>query len=430
MAYIEETRAPVVPSLGEATLVWLKIGLLSFGGPTAQIALMHKEIVEERAWLSEQQYLNALSFCMLLPGPEAMQLATYAGWRLHGTIGGLIAGLLFVLPGALVIMALATIYSVFGDVPLVDALFYGIKAAVLVIVVDALLRVSKKSLSTRLHWTIAGVAFVGIFFLSVPYPLIVAFAALLGWFIGVEKAITVEDKPASVSFGSTLSTGAIGLAVWAAPFILLAVFGANDILLQVGVFFSQLAVVTFGGAYAVLAYMAQDVVVDFGWLTAGEMVDALGLAETTPGPLILVTQFVGFLAGFQEGGLLLGFLAATVALWVTFAPCFLWIFAGAPYIDWISEQPRLRSTLKAITAAVVGVILNLSLWFALHFLFSEVQQERLGLVTLWKPNLASIEWLALALFGLSGFMAFWLHWGIIRVLAIASVTGCALHLLL
>ncbi|WP_282078815.1 chromate efflux transporter [Epibacterium ulvae] len=430
MTHIEETQTPVAPSLGEATRVWLKIGLLSFGGPAAQIALMHKEIVEGRAWLSEQQYLNALSFCMLLPGPEAMQLATYVGWRLHGTLGGLIAGLLFVLPGAFVIMALATIYSLFGNVPLVDALFYGIKAAVLVIVVEALRRVSKKALSTWLHWAIAGMAFVGIFFLSVPYPLIVAFAALLGWFVAVEETTKVEDKLVSVSFKRTLSTGAIWLAVWAAPFILLAVFGANDILLQVGAFFSQLAVVTFGGAYAVLAYMAQDVVVDFGWLTAGEMVDALGLAETTPGPLILVTQFVGFLAGFQGGGFWLGFLAAIVALWMTFAPCFLWIFTGAPYIDWVSDQPRLRSALKAITAAVVGVILNLSLWFALHVLFSEVQQERFGLVTLWNPNLASIEWLAFALLGLSAFMAFWLHWDIIRVLAIASVAGCTVHLLL
>lgn len=430
MGHIEQTRATAEPSLGEATRVWLRIGLLSFGGPAAQIALMHNEIVEERAWLSEQQYLNALSFCMLLPGPEAMQLATYAGWRLHGTLGGLIAGLLFVLPGAFVIMALATIYSLFGDVPLVDALFYGIKAAVLVVVVEALLRVSKKALSAQLHWIIAGLAFFGIFFLSVPYPLIVAFAACWGWFLCDEEAITVEIKPVSVSFGRTLSTGAIWLAVWAAPFVVLAVFGANAFLLQLGAFFSQLAVVTFGGAYAVLAYMAQDVVVDFGWLTAVEMVDALGLAETTPGPLILVTQFVGFLAGFQEGGLWLGFLAAIVALWVTFAPCFLWIFAGAPYIDWISERPRLRSALKAITAAVVGVILNLSLWFALHVLFSEVQQESFGLVTLWSPNLASIEWLALALFGLSAFMAFWLHWGIIRVLAIASVAGCTVSLLL
>ncbi len=415
-------------SLSQATRVWWKIGILSFGGPAAQIALMHKEVVQEREWLSEQHYLNALSFCMLLPGPEAMQLATYAGWRLHGVVGGLIAGLLFVLPGAAIIMALAAIYSLFGDVPLVNALFYGIKAAVLVIVLEALLRVSKKALTERIHWGIAALAFLGIFFLSVPYPIIVLLAALWG---GLRAQPKIEEsKAAPVSIWRTLSTVLIWLGIWALPFLILLAIGAPPILAQIGQFFSTLAVVTFGGAYAVLAYMAQDVVTQFGWLTAGEMVDALGLAETTPGPLILVTQFVGFIAGFKEGGMSMALAAASVALWVTFAPCFLWIFAGAPYIEWISNQPRLRGALSAITAAVVGVILNLSIWFALHVLFGQVQKVEWGVLTLWQPRFASIEWLALGLFGLSSVLALRYHWGILQILALCAVLGGALHLLL
>lgn len=418
------------PTLAQATRVWAKIGLLSFGGPAAQIALMHKEVVEARGWLSERQFLNALSFCMLLPGPEAMQLATYAGWRLHGRIGGLIAGLLFVLPGAVVIMALAAIYSIYGDVPLIEALFYGVKAAVLVIVVEALLRVARKALSRRAHWVIAGLAFTGIFFFSIPYPVIVLLAAFAGATMRapVEPPQTIDMT--HVSTRKTLTTIALWLAIWLAPFAALMALGAPQLLIEVGQFFSTLAVVTFGGAYAVLAYMAQDVVVQFGWLTAGEMVDALGLAETTPGPLILVTQFVGFLAGFKDGGIALGLAAAIIALWVTFAPCFLWIFAGAPYIEWISNQPRLKGALSAITAAVVGVILNLSIWFALHVLFTEVRPTQLGPLTLWQPILASIEWLAVALFALNCVLAFRLHWGILRILAVASLLGAVLRLLM
>lgn len=430
MIRLNEVPVGVGPSLGAATRVWLKIGVLSFGGPAAQIALMHKEVVEDRKWLSEQQFLNALSFCMLLPGPEAMQLATYAGWRLHGTLGGLIAGLLFVIPGAVVMMTLAVIYSIYGNVPLVEALFYGIKAAVLVIVVEALLRVAKKALSQKLHWIIAGLAFIGIFFFSIPYPLIVLMAGLFGWLLGTTQEMQRVVDMAHVSVRKTLGAVVSWLAIWLLPLFALTWVGAPEILTEVGRFFSTLAIVTFGGAYAVLAYMAQDVVVQFGWLTAGEMVDALGLAETTPGPLILVTQFVGFLAGFREDGLFLGLAAAMVALWVTFAPCFLWIFTGAPYIEWISSQPRLKGALKAITAAVVGVILNLSIWFALHVLFTTVSRQQLGPVTLWRPDVATIEWLALALFLLSCFLAFRLHWGIIRILLVASALGAALRLIL
>jgi len=426
----KQTSETPVPTLAEATRVWLRIGLLSFGGPGAQISLMHKEVVDQRSWLSEEQFLNALSFCMLLPGPEAMQLATYAGWRMHGTVGGLIAGLLFVIPGAIVIMLLALIYSLFGEVPLVAALFYGIKAAVLVIVLEALFRVSKKALSRIIHWVIAVLAFISIFFLSIPYPVIVLTAGIAGYFLTSSSAQFSTTQAPRLPLIQFARTVVVWLAIWWFPLVALALFNAHEILLEIGRFFSTLAVVTFGGAYAVLAYMAQDVVVQFGWLNAGEMVDALGLAETTPGPLILVTQFVGFLAGFNSGGPLLGFSAALVALWVTFTPCFLWIFSGAPYIDWISSQPKLKSALTAITASVVGVILNLSIWFALHVLFGSVEQKTIGPLTLWHPEWLSIQWLSLALFFLSGFLVFRLHWGIAKVLLVVSILGAVLRLLI
>ncbi len=423
----DSSNAP--PSLAEASRVWWKIGVVSFGGPAAQIALMHKEIVEARGWLGEQQYLNALSFCMLLPGPEAMQLATYAGWRLHGVLGGLIAGLLFVLPGAAVIMALATIYSLFGAVPIVEALFYGIKAAVLVIVIEALLRVSQRALKHRSHKAIALIAFTGIFFFALPYPLIVFCAAIYGW-ATASGALDPQAEPISapVSAWRTLRTVAIWLGIWALPFGLLITVNAPPLLLEIASFFSRLAVVTFGGAYAVLAYMAQDIVGNFGWVTPDQMVDALGLAETTPGPLILVTQFVGFLAGFKAGGLPLALAAGIVALWVTFAPCFLWVFTGAPFIEWISAQPRLRGALQAITAAVVGVILNLSIWFGLHVLFSEVSQVHWNGITLWRPTLSSIEWLTTALLGLNSILVFGYHWNILKILSVSSLLGAILHL--
>ncbi len=416
------------PSLSQATRIWWKIGVLSFGGPAAQISLMHREIVDENKWLCEKQFLNALSFCMLLPGPEAMQLATYAGWRLHGVIGGLIAGLLFVLPGAFIIMLLACIYALYGNVALVSALFYGIKAAVLVIVMEALIKVSKRALHQNVHWVIAALAFIGLFFLSVPYPMIILSAAIYGFFTSQKSKECVVAPTHSISITQTLKTVFIWLVIWLLPLWMLSLLGAPLILTDIGRFFSTLAVVTFGGAYAVLAYMAQDVVTQFNWLTAIEMIDALGLAETTPGPLILVTQFVGFLSGFKEGGIWLGILAAITALWVTFVPCFLWIFAGAPYIEWISNQPRLKGALTAITAAVVGVILNLSIWFALHVLFADVEQTNFGILTFWLPSLASIEVLALALFVLSAFLAFKYHWNLLKILALVAILGALLRL--
>lgn len=421
------------PSFQEALWIWARIGILSFGGPTAQIALMHRIIVDETKWLSEKLYLNALSFCMLLPGPEAMQLATYAGWRLHGTLGGLMAGLLFVLPGALVVLALALIYALFGQVPAVEAVFFGVKAAVLVIVVEALLRVAKRALKRRSHWLVAAISFAAIFFASVPFPLIVAAAALLGFCLGDGNAVPEPESPiATVPWKRTLATIGLWLAIWVAPLLALAAaVGRDHVLVQLSLFFSKLAVVTFGGAYAVLAYMAQDVVTHHGWLEAGQMMDGLGLAETTPGPLILVTEFVGYLAAFRHGGepaLVMGLLGAVVALWATFAPCFLWIFAGAPYLEWIISKPGLRGGLAFVTAAVVGVILNLAIWFALHVFFADVTLVRSGWLTLWVPELASLDWRVAVLAAISFVLLLQRHWGIASVLAVAAGLGLTVKL--
>ena len=428
MKHTDQPEPKTPPTLGEATRIWWKIGILSFGGPAAQIALLHREVVEIKKWLSEAQFLNALSFCMLLPGPEAMQLATYAGWRLHGIAGGLIAGLLFIIPGAVIIMALAAIYALYGQVPLFAVFFYGVKAAVLVIVMQALLRIARKALSHPLHWFIAACAFIGIFSLALPFPIIILAAGLFGFLVMTPAAAPPASQTAHLSLAKTGKTVLVWLCIWLAPLAALIVMGVPEILIEVGRFFSMLAVVTFGGAYAVLAYMAQDAVVQFGWLEASEMVDALGLAETTPGPLILVTQFVGFLAGFKQGGLLLGLGAALVALWVNFAPCFLWIFAGAPYIEWISNQPRLLNALKAITAAVVGVMLNLSIWFSLHVLFTDVSRHSFGIFVVWWPELAGLDVLALFLFLLSAILAFRFHWSLIRILLCSAGTGALLQL--
>ena len=428
------TQAAVIadkPSLSEATKIWAKIGLLSFGGPAAQISLMHKIVVEQMRWMNEKDFINALSFCMFLPGPEAMQLATYAGWRLHGKLGGFIAGLLFVLPGALVILALAIIYASLGDVPLIQALFLGVKAAVLIVVIEALLRISKKALKAPTLKVIALFAFIGIFFLNIPYPFIVLAAAIFGFICinDLEKDNTSQpSRPKGIK--ELLITVVTMLCIWWLPLLLIdSLFYEQQILTDIGAFFSRLSVVTFGGAYAVLAYMGQDVVNHWGWLTAGEMMDGLGLAETTPGPLILVTEFVVFLAAYREGGLYVGLAGAAITLWVTFVPCFLWIFAGAPYIEWICSQPRLKGALSAISAAVVGVILNLSVWFALHVMFSNVDAQQFGIVTLWQPDLNSIDWKVVFLSFMCGLLAFKLHWSIVRVLIISSVTGVALSFL-
>lgn len=413
------------PTIAEATKAYVKIGVLSFGGPAAQIALMHKIFVDENKWLDEKQYLSALSFCMLLPGPEAMQLVTYVGWRIHGTIGGLIAGLLFVIPGALVIFLLALLYAYFGNMGWMESAFLGVKAAVLVVVIEALLRVSKKALVEKIHWMIAGLAFVGIFVFELPYPVIVAMAGFAG-FVGVSGhsertgPLTVSEQ---VSWRKTFQTIVIWTCIWFIPLIAIGISTEWGFLYDVGLFFSKLATVTFGGAYAVLAYMSQEVVFDLKWLTTAQMMDGLGLAETTPGPLILVTEFVGFMAGFKEGGLALAFLAALLVLWVTFVPCFLWIFAGAPYIEWISAQPRLKGALSAITAAVVGVILSLSIWFGLHVLFGDVNKMTIGPLNIWKPSLGSTNILVLMLTCLSYYLLLIRHMNIIYVLGICSALG-------
>ncbi len=413
-------------SLGQAIRIWAQIGILSFGGPTAQIALMHRVIVDERKWLTEQQFLNALGFCMLLPGPEAMQLATYSGWRLHGVLGGLAAGLLFVIPGALVVLALSMIYAAYGNVSFVEAVFFGIKAAVLVIVIEALLRIAKRALKQTEHWLIAGLSFVAIFFLALPFPLIVFLAAVWGFF---RLAVHDDDgsqtqQPVATSFAGTLKTILLWLFIWIAPLAALyAVLGDGHVLSELGLFFSKLAVVTFGGAYAVLAYMGQDAVQHYQWLTTGQMMDGLGLAETTPGPLILVTEFVGYMAAYQHGSgpaWVMGLAGAGVALWATFAPCFLWIFAGAPYIDWINAQPRLKGALSAITASVVGVILNLAIWFGLHVFFKDVSLQDLGWLKLWTPDLLTLDWRVVALAIVSGYLLLGRHWGIASVLGVAS----------
>ncbi len=383
--------AAAPPTIGELLRVYGRIGLLSFGGPAGQISLMHRELVETRPWLSEQQFMGALSFCMFLPGPEAMQLATYSGWKLRGTVGGLIAGLLFVLPGALVILALASLYVQFGTVPLVQQAFLGIKAAVVVIVLQALLRMSRKALTSPLHWVLAGAAFVGIYVFDLPFPLLIAVAAILGaqFFAASNEQNTPVKRPPP-----PYRAIAIWGALWLAPLVFYWAINAQ-FLLQVGLFFSKLAMVTFGGAYAVLAYMSQAAVGDFGWLSTPQMIDALGLAETTPGPLILVTEFVGFLAGQAQGGYGLALLAALTTLWVTFVPCFLWIFAGAPYVDLIMAQPRFQGALAAITAAVTGVILNLSLWFMLNVLFTHTG-ENAPLAPVQGLNPAALILIALA----------------------------------
>ena len=437
MQTITNEQSAETPTLKAAFFVWLKVGLLSFGGPAAQIGLMHKWVVAENKWLSEKQYLNALSFCMLLPGPEAMQLATYAGWRMHGTLGGIIAGLLFVIPGALLIALLAFFYSVYSDVTVVNNLFLGIKAAVIVVVLEALLRVSKKSLVSGVQWVIAAAAFIGIFFLNVPFPLIVFAAAVLGYLSGHKQADSANIEKSSQAsvpnkpmLKSTLITVATWTTIWALPMLVLFAFTDQTLLTQLGVFFSKLAVVTFGGAYAVLAYLGQSVVADFGWLTAGEMMDGLGLAETTPGPLILVTEFVGFIAGYREGGLGLALAAAVLTLWVTFVPCFLWIFTGAPYLDWICDQPRLKGALNAITAAVVGVILNLSVWFALHVLFDRVERVSYGSLQLWIPDFSSLNIVVAILTALCMIAAFKYHWNIVKILCASAALGLVFSTLL
>lgn len=429
---MSQTDAGLQPSFAEALGVWLRIGLTSFGGPAGQIAMMHRVLVDEKKWLDEQTYLLALNFCTLLPGPEAMQLATYSGWRLHGVKGGLAAGLLFVLPGATLILALSALYAAYGSVPLVSALFTGIKAAVLAIVIDALFKISKRALKDRTAYIIAALSFAAIFLFGLPFPLIVLAAAAFGYFraTATDADLAARTTPAPVPVTQTFATLGIWLAIWIVPLAaVMAVLGTEHVLSKLAVFFSTLAIVTFGGAYAVLAYMAQEAVQTHGWLTAADMLNGLGLAETTPGPLILVTEFVGYLAAYRTAGtgspLAMGITGALVTLWATFAPCFLYIFAGAPYIEWLKNAPKLRSALAAITAAVVGVILNLSVWFALHVLFRTVEDVRWGPMHLAVPDVASIDWTAAVIAVVAAILLFRFHLGIMTTLAICAALGLA-----
>ncbi len=380
--------------------VFVKIGLLSFGGPAGQIALMHRILVDEKEWLDEQSFLNALNFCMLLPGPEAMQLATFAGWRLRGISGGLIAGGLFVLPGAVVMLILSIGYVAFSGTSMLSGIFLGVKAAILVVVVQALITLSRRALTQTQHYVISGAAFVGLFFFNLSYPVIVIASGVYGAFFlsAYHKAPQILSPEgaqipqlSAFSFGRFAITFGVGLCLWLCPLVIVFWGIGVPFLAELGWFFSKLALVTFGGAYAVLAYMAQDVVGAYGWLNPAQVLDGLGLAETTPGPLILVTQFVAFVAGFQQGGYALALMAVSLGLWVTFVPCFLWIFLGAPYVQRLSSQPRLWGALGAVTAAVVGVILNLSVWFALQVSFETVLELRMGLLTFWVPQLASVD---------------------------------------
>ena len=420
-----DTTHTAPDTTGEQLKIWGQIGLQSFGGPTAQIALMHRVLVEEKGWLTEQQFLSALSFCMLLPGPEAMQLATYAGWRRSGVMGGLIAGSLFVLPGAAVILLLATLYMSYGQISAVQFAFLGVKAAVLAIVVDALIKISKRALTGGFQYALAIGAFMALFAFQLPFPLVILIAAILGFLF--QKA-DIESTPLTSAPSNKLAglvkTVVIFGLLWGVPVAgLFLVLGPDHILTGIATFFSKLAVVTFGGAYAVLAYMVDDVVSNQGWLQTEQMIDGLGLAETTPGPLILVTEFVGFVAAYQADHAMSfaqGFAGAVVTLWVTFIPCFLWIFAGAPYIDWISSRPRLKSALSAITAAVVGVIANLSLWFSLHILFADLKPTSIGPATVITPDLASIDLFSVGLTLLSGYLLIIRKWNLFWLLGLAA----------
>jgi len=410
----------------EMLQVFGRIGLLSFGGPAAQIALMHQELVEKRNWLTEAQFLRALSFCMLLPGPEAMQLATYAGWKRGGIIGGLIGGGLFVLPGALIIAVLALAYGAFGNLPVVQALFLGVKAAVVIIVIGALIKIAKRALIKPSHKWLAFTAFVALFVFALPFPLVILIAALFGA-IGASSTQATTPLPTG-SMRKSIAILSTGCLLWAAP-IVVVVLSDNRFLVEVGVFFSTLAVVTFGGAYAVLAYMTQEVVVTFGWLRTAQMMDALGLAETTPGPLILVTQFVGMIAGLSEGGITMALIAGVLTLWVTFVPCFIWIFAGAPLIDWLDGRPRLQGSLAAITTAVVGVIANISLWFALHVFFATVVPLHWGPVQSIWPQLETLQLLPVGLAAIAAVLLLKKGWSLPRVLLICAALSLIFNLL-
>lgn len=451
----QSSRRSAPPAHGiafsDAIRVWARIALLSFGGPAGQIALMHRILVEEKRWIGEARFLHALNFCMVLPGPEAQQLATYLGWIMHRTLGGFVAGVLFILPGFVVIMGLSALYALHGQSAPVAAVFFGLKAAVLAIVLQAVQRVGRRALKNHSMRAIAGLSFLGIFVLNLPFPVILVSAGLIGaaaaraghrdFAIGSgHRDQDAEYSDQNSALGSSLPAhaaisgrwslriGACLGAAWLTPVAgLVWWLGPDDTFTRIALFFSQMAVVTFGGAYAVLAYVAQQVVETYGWLSPSEMLDGLGMAETTPGPLILVLQYVGFLAGFRDPHglppLLAGALAASLTVWVTFVPCFLWIFLGAPYIEVLRSNTALAGALAAITAAVVGVIANLAAWFALHAIFQRQYDLAIGPITVDLPELASLDPWALGLVLLAVLAIFRLRLGIVPVLLGSAFAG-------
>jgi chromate transporter len=427
------------PTLAEARVAWTRVALLSFGGPAGQIAVMHRILVEEKRWISDARFLHALNFCMLLPGPEAQQLATYIGWLLHGPRGGLIAGTLFILPGAVALMALSWLYVLYGEVAIVSAAFFGLKAAVLAIVLQAVVRLGGRTLRNGLFKGIALAAFLALFAFGAPFPLVVLTAALAGYlgarldlpaFRAPEGAGSFDDGPGltRAQRRAALRAGLIALAFWLTPVALLLLFaGRGSVFTEIALFFSRMAVVTFGGAYAALVYVAQEAVGTYGWLNPREMIDGLGMAETTPGPLVMVLQFVGFLAAYHNAGwtaaLLAGTLGGLLATWVTFAPSFAWIFLGAPFIERLRGNARLSAALGAVTAAVVGVILNLAVWFAIHTLFAEVIRFERGPLRLDLPDPATLDPTALALTLLALGAVFRARLGMTTVLAGGALLG-------
>lgn len=441
----------VIPTFKMALSVWAKIGLLSFGGPAGQIATMHRELVEERRWIDESRFLHALNYCMLLPGPEAQQLAVYIGWLLHKTRGGVAAGLLFILPGALTMLAISIAYVSMRELPGVEALFFGLKAAVLAVVTEAVLRIGRRALKTRLMVMVALAAFLSLFLFGVPFPYVIAGAALLGllgsrlrpeYFPAPTKS-TEQDAGKTIvervvlgaanahtlpGVGRAMVVLAVCGTLWVAPLVTIAlVWGTSSVFFKQGVFFSQTAVVTFGGAYAVLSYIAQHAVEKYGWLVPGEMLDGLGLAETTPGPLILVVQFVSFLGAYRHPGelapLWAGCLGAAITVWVTFVPCFLWIFLGAPYIEALRSKRALSVALSTITAAVVGVILNLSVWFFLNVVFYRTDEVDWGPLHLLVPDLRSVDWAAAALASVALLSMLKFKLGLPKTLLLSAVLG-------
>lgn len=459
--FIDRAAPPAAPktydhgiSFSEAFRVWLRIAALSFGGPAGQIAVMHRILVDEKRWIGEHRFLHALNYCMLLPGPEAQQLAIYIGWLLHRTAGGLVAGILFVLPGFLAILGLSYIYAAFGNVTVVEGLFFGLKAAVLAVVVQAVFRIGSRALKNRLMIGIAAAAFVAIFVFQVPFPLIILTAGIIGYIGGRsgspqfrvggghkagsgptladEDSALGEEIPAHArpNLAWSLKVSAVFLLLWLVPLALLYLYLSPDnVFTQIGVFFSKMAVVTFGGAYAVLAYVAQEAVQHFGWLKPGEMLDGLGMAETTPGPLIMVVQFVGFMGAYRDPGTLDPMIAATLAAilttWVTFIPCFLWIFLGAPFIERLRGNVALTGAMSAITAAVVGVILNLAVWFALHTLFAQVTTLQLGAISIDTPALGSIVLPSVVLSIAAAVAIFRFKASVIATLLVCALAGMA-----